>query len=328
MPQSFKTYVIAFGVILGSLPIDANAWSALGHQTSAAIADSYLSSNSRGKVQSILNGESMEKASTWADAIKDSTDWKHTKYYHYKNIPLGETYLDDLQTLTESKRERGDIIRALLRAEDIIVDKKTSPSDRKNALRFYIHLLGDLHQPLHAGFVHDSGGNSVSVTWYGYKTNLHSLWDRSLLLTYGKIHFPTANLYSPQDLAASFSPVSTSTLKKWSKGSYEDWLNEAIVYRDEAYKNLKATNDAYYAAHAKTLEMQLHKAGYRMALLLEELLAKVPSLTDSNMSLRSNILSIIGSQNSNFDTVLELHAFVGFRFYEAADDDPHDDCHD
>lgn len=328
MLQSLKTFVIAFGVIWGTLPSDAKAWSSLGHQTSASIAYSYLSASTKTKIHSILNGETMEKASTWPDSIKSSSDWKHTKYYHYKNLPAGETYLDDLEMLTDSKRERGDIIRALLRAEDLMVNSNTTPADRKNALRFYIHLLGDLHQPLHAGFVKDVGGNTVSVTWYGTKTNLHSLWDRALLLSYGKIHFPNLEYYSPQDLASSFAPVNSTTLGQWRKGSYDDWLNEAIYYRDEAYKNLKASNDAYYAAHAKTMEQQLHKAGYRMAKLLEELLGKLPAVTDANMVLRANILSIIGTQNVDFDTTLELNSSVAFRFYEASDDHHDDDCGD
>lgn len=324
MRQSLKTLVIAFGVVWGSLPSNAKAWSSLGHQTSASIAYSYLSPSAKAKVEAILSGETMEKASTWPDAIKGAADWKHTKYYHYKNIPEGENYLDDLESLSDSKRERGDIIRALLRAEDLIVQKNTTATDKKNALRFFIHLLGDLHQPLHAGFVKDVGGNTVSVTWYGTKTNLHALWDRSLLLTYGRIHFPDLEYYSPQDLAASFAPASTSTLNQWRKGSYEDWLNEAIYYRDEAYKNLKASSDDYYAAHKKTLELQLHKGGYRMAKLLEELVAQMPAPTKSNMPLRSEILSIIGVQNSDFETNLELGPAPKFVFYEQ--DTHEDDC--
>lgn len=319
--------MIAFGVIWGSLPSNAKAWSSLGHQTSASIADSYLSPSTKTKVHTILNGETMERASTWPDAIKGVNEWKHTKYYHYKNLPAGGNYLNDLESLSQSKRERGDMVRALLHAEDLLVNPKTSPADRKNALRFFIHLLGDLHQPLHAGFVHDVGGNTVSITWYGETTNLHALWDRSLLLSYARKHFPNVDYYSPQDLGASFAPASASTLKQWRKGSYEDWLNEAIIYRDQAYKNLKVANDAYYAAHARTMEQQIHKAGYRMAQILEELMAKEPAPTHANLALRSEILNIIGFQNGNFDTSIELHTSTRFRFYESSDDHE-DDCGD
>ncbi|MCC6138511.1 MAG: hypothetical protein IT287_07745, partial [Bdellovibrionaceae bacterium] len=90
--------------------------------------------------------------------------------------------------------------------------------------------------------------------------------------------------------------------------------------------NLKASNDNYYKYHVDTLEMQLHKAGYRMAVLLESLVAKKPTLPTQNLLLRTTILNIIGTSQTDFNADLELDAFTSFRFYSSYEDDAHDEC--
>lgn len=324
-----KVFSVAIMTGFISLPQPARAWSFLGHQTAAVIALEYLSPKATKELEIILNGEAIEKAATWPDSIRSKPEWKHAKYYHYKNLSPGDDYFSDLKNSVISKRDRSDVVRALLHAEDVIIDPTTTARDRKNALRFFIHLIADLHQPLHAGFYSDSGGNSYSMPWYGVKTNLHSVWDGKLLQSYGKIQFPTEKTYDPRALAQSFKAVSGGTLLQWKKGSYVDWLNESISIRDEAYSNVKIPSDSYYAAHIDSVEVQLQKAGFRLALLLESLLAKTPTLPSNNLSLRKSILTIIGLNEVNFNTDLELDAFTLFRFDSSyRDDDAHADCQD
>lgn len=319
----------AFVVGWGILPSTALAWSNLGHQTIAIIAQDYLSEDAKAQLKKILNGQAIEKAASWPDAVKQVDDWKHSKYYHYKNLPEGADYFTDLKSLSESKAARGDIVRALLHAEDLIVAPGTNAIDRKNAMRFFIHLIGDLHQPLHVGFVKDVGGNLVKMNWNGVKTNLHAVWDRQILLTYGKKNLLPTEYYTPVDVANSFKDVSTTTLGQWRNGDYVDWLNESIVLRDAAYVNLTATTENYYKTHVKTMELQIHKAGYRLAVILEGLLAKFPTTSKNNSVLRSEILSIIGAKHTDFNTDMELTSMNPFRFYEPIQDEDHDhgdDC--
>lgn len=320
--------MFAFVVGGGILPSIAQAWSNLGHQTIAVIAKENLSPEAKARLDLYLQGQTIEKAASWADAVKDADGWKHAKYYHYKNLPDKTDYFTDLKNLSESKRARGDVLRALLHAEDVIVSPGSTTVDRRNALRFFIHLMGDLHQPLHIGFISDVGGNLVKMNWDGYKTNLHAVWDRSLLLTYGKKHLLPTEYYAPADMAAAFPKPDTMTLAKWRNGNYLDWLNESVKFRDTAYLNLKDSSTNYYKVHAKTMEMQILKAGYRLAMLLEELLKDYPAKSKANLKLRTDVLDVIGHENTDFNIDMQLGSMMAFRFYDYYDEaTAHDDCH-
>lgn len=328
MHYVFRSLMIAFVVGGGIKPSTAQAWSSLGHQTIAALAKEQLSPETKAKLDLYLQGQTIEKAASWADAVKDADGWKHAKYYHYKNLPEKTDYFTDLRGLAPSKRARGDVLRALLHAEDVIVSPGSTTVDRKNALRFFIHLVGDLHQPLHIGFISDVGGNLVKMNWDGEKTNLHAVWDRSMLLTFGKKYLLPTEYYAPGDVAKALPKPTTMELAKLRQGNYLDWLNESVSFRDSAYANIKDTTVNYYKTHELTMATQMVKAGYRLAMLLEELLRDYPSKSKANLLLRNDILDVIGHENADFNIDMQLGSMMAFRFYDYYEEaTPHDeDC--
>lgn len=302
-------------------PQKSLAWGNLGHQIIGLIAEDHLSTNTKKRLQLMLSGESIEKASNWPDAIRNKEEWKHAKYYHYKSIPRDEDYFSDLKKISESQRIRGDILRALLRAEDILAKPGFSELDKKNAVRFFIHFLGDLHQPLHVGFPNDSGGNSISINWNGANTNLHSVWDKHMLYTYGEMQLPQITRPTAREIINSFKTIESSLLIKWKKGSYMDWLNESIRLRNAAYINIQTSNDNYYREHTATIQEQLQKAGYRLAQTLEILLGSTPQITTANKNVRESILNIIGTKYTDFQIDLQLGPSPSFRMYSSPYED-------
>lgn len=320
----FLSLTLVCGVL--STPSFSFAWSVLGHKIVGKIAEQQLTPQTKKKFSDILDGESVETAAAWPDAVKDSAPWKHTKGYHYKNIDANVDYFSDLTSANTSKRRKGDLVLALLRAEDILRDTQTTKEQKKNALRFFIHFFADLHQPLHAGYYGDSGGNAVPVTWYGVKTNLHSLWDNKLIISFLNTTFPNETKIPIDEIIASMHKPSASVINSWNKRYYVDWLNEAITMRDLTYKNIKSVNDTYYQTHIDTVIEQMQKGGHRLAYLLENVLngKTVPE----HMALKQKILGIIGPDQTDFGVSLDSASTrsINFVTVDALSDDSSHDC--
>lgn len=296
MLRSLKLFSLTLVCGAVSTPASSRAWSMLGHQITAKIAEQQLTSGTQKKLNIILSGDSIEELAAWPDYVKDSNEWKHTKGYHYKNIEANIDYFTDLQNSSAGKRKKADLILALLHAEDLIRNPSTSASDRKKALAFFIHFFADLHQPLHAGYANDSGGNSIAVNWYGTKTNLHSLWDNKLITSYLKFTFPGTSSTSTEDIVASFHKPSPKVITNWNKKYYVDWLNEALTMRDTTYENIKSVSDNYYQMHIGTVVMQLQKGGYRLAQMLEQILNTPTQYSSEQLALRQKVLKILCNQ--------------------------------
>lgn len=159
----------AGAVALGS---PAHAWGPIGHRITGAIADENLSGVTRAQVQLLLGSEDLAQASTWPDEMRSdpSEFWQKTAGpWHYVTVPNGIEY-EAPDTPPE-----GDAMTALARFTETLRDPKASQDDKRLALRFIVHIIGDLHQPLHAGNGTDRGGNDFKVTWFGKSTNLHSV---------------------------------------------------------------------------------------------------------------------------------------------------------
>jgi len=146
---------------------------------------------------------------------------------------------------------------------------QTLPADqRRTALYFLIHLVGDLHQPLHVGRDEDAGGNKIVVYWFDRKTNLHSLWD-NMLIEYQQ--------YSYTEYANLLNTREPDQVKTWQASPLEDWFYESHVISDSIYA--ASPNEAklgykYNFQFQKILDEQLLKGGVRLAALLNQVLSK------------------------------------------------------
>src|SRR4051794_30618368 len=207
---------------LALLPSPALAWGKTGHRVVAAIADTQLSGLSRANVEEILGpGESLDEAANWPDEMRSAPGdfWRKTATpWHYVTLS-GIVY--------DHAPPEGDALQALDHFSAVLRDPNASREDKQLALRFVIHLVGDLHQPLHVGKCCDKGGNDVKVTFFGKPTNLHAVWDSSL---------PDEEQLSYSELAAKLERhLSDRQLIDWWDINPRDWISESGELRDTIY---------------------------------------------------------------------------------------------
>ena len=160
------------------LPSPAAAWGQLGHRVIGELADERISGRTRAEIELILGEEGLAESSTWADEQRSNPAefWQEEAGpYHYVTVPEGLMY-DDI-----GPPEEGDALSALARFAEIVRNPSATQDEKALALRFIIHIVGDVHQPLHAGNGEDRGGNDVRALWFGDETNLHSVWDSLMI---------------------------------------------------------------------------------------------------------------------------------------------------
>jgi hypothetical protein len=259
-------------------PSPALAWGKTGHRVVAAIADTQLSGLARAHVREILGpGESLTDAANWPDEMRSDPAmfWQKTATpWHY--VTLNGIVYDHAPS-------EGDALEALDHFSKILKDPAASLADKQTALRFVIHLVGDVHQPLHVGKCCDRGGNDVKVTWFGKPTNLHAVWDSQLV---------DEEQLSFSELAAKLERhLSDRQLIAWWDINPRDWISESGEYRDTLYPTaadmpkkvekvkkgepvLPALSYSYVYRFTPLMEQRLSQAGVRLAAYLNVLFAE------------------------------------------------------
>ncbi len=239
-------------------PRHAAAWGREGHRAIARIAEARLGREARRAARQLLGGRSLADASTWADEIRASPAWRSTSPWHYVNVEDDETYQ------TSPKSPGGDAIQALEHMRQVLGDPSQPRRNRAEALRFVIHLVGDLHQPLHFGRRSDRGGNGVAVRWFGKPTNLHAIWDSRMVRT----------LASNDRKLAAMAPVPSDAIAlQWQRDPVLAWTGESFAYREKLYRIGKGDLGQPYAnLHGPFLKRRIAQAGVRLAAILEEAL--------------------------------------------------------
>jgi hypothetical protein len=252
-------------LLLSSLLIlstSAFGWGPEGHSLIARIADSQLTPAARRRVVEILGPDkTMSSVASWADEVRHTRT--ETGSWHFVNIPNDKSHLD-----MERDCAKGDcIISAIIRFRQVMKDPATPVEQRREALMFLIHFIGDLHQPLHSSDNHDRGGNSVPVLFHDRQTNLHSVWDSGLL----------GRLAPEEGLFPVLSLESAKRRKSWSKGTVTEWAEESHkVGRKLAYGKLPKVpqstpiliDAAYETAADPAIRQQIERAGARLAMVL------------------------------------------------------------
>lgn len=252
------------GLALALSPTAAFAWGKTGHRVIGAIAQRHLTPQAAAGVKRILGVETLAEASTWPDFMRsDPSDfWQHqASPWHYVTVPQGKTYAQ------VGAPPEGDAVTALTRFSAIVRDRKATFADKKLALRFITHLVGDLHQPLHAGNGTDKGGNDVSVTFAGKPTNLHAVWDSGLVdeeqLSYSEMADWLGARITPHDVTV------------WSTTNPGVWITESATLRDRIYpaKGETSLSFRYVFDHSAQMELRLEQGGVRLAAYLNRLFA-------------------------------------------------------
>lgn len=172
------TLIITLALI--TLSTTAQALGADGHRIVAELAQQQLSTSALKETRRLLgNGPDTDLAdiSNWADEIREQPTWRWTSRWHYLNFPRGDCRYDAQRDCRDGRC----IVAAISEQVGILADRKRSDDERGQALRFVVHFIGDIHQPLHAGFGDDRGGNTFQVFYIGRGSNLHALWDGGIL---------------------------------------------------------------------------------------------------------------------------------------------------
>jgi len=284
MPIRVRVAAVAALVLL--LPSPALAWGKTGHRVVAAIADTQLSGLARAHVREILGqGESLDEAANWPDEMRSDPAqfWQKTSTpWHYVTVN-GITY--------DHAPSEGDALEALNHFKRVLQDPKADLADKQLALRFVIHIVGDLHQPLHVGKCCDRGANDVKVTWFGKPTNLHAVWDSALV---------DDEQLSFSELAAKLERhISDKQLIAWWDINPRDWISESAEYRDSLYPTaadmpkpkkgekvkkgqpvLPDLSYSYVYRFTPLMEQRLSQAGVRLAAYLNWVFAEPQALPE------------------------------------------------
>ncbi len=243
----------------------AFAWGRMAHRASAKLADSRLSPHTRAMIRQLLEpGESLADASTWAD--EHNREIRGSTYWHFVNVPIWATRYD-----SRDCRPQGCVISKIAEFKATLLDQSAPLARRRMALRFLVHLVQDVHQPMHVADRNDRGGNAVQLRYGRYdNTNLHQVWDSGLL----------SRAYRNEDdlMRHLESLAKRPEAKDWLSGGPEDWANESLLVGRHAYEipgsdaTLRAGDSigrAYEQENAPRAADRLARSGVRLAAMLE-----------------------------------------------------------
>ncbi len=244
-------------------PAAAHGWGPVAHRIVARLAASRLSPAARRETARLLDGRTLADVSFWADEIRN--DRPETYRWHFVDIPRrARTYRPARDC---RPTPRGDcIVAAVERQRAVLADRTAGLRRRTEALKFLVHLIGDLHQPLHCADDHDGGGNDVAVVFLGRPDNLHAVWDSGLLAA-SRVG-ETARL---RRLAAWIhgreAALGAGTVVDWALASHRAAVVHAYVLPPD-----HRLGPAYVAANLPVVDHQLALAAVRLARLLNEAL--------------------------------------------------------
>jgi hypothetical protein len=259
--------VLVLSPLLLLFPHPAFPWGSIGHRVVGRIAESHLSEAAARGVAAILGAESLAQAATWPDEIRSDPAWDRAQFWHFVSLDDGETYE------TAAKDLRGDVVEAICRFTKVLQDPQAAAEDKVEALRFLVHFVGDVHQPLHVGRRADRGGNEVLVTWFDKKTSLHVVWDEKII---------EAEKLSFSELAEFIDHPTPAEIRTWQAASVLDWVRESMEVRARVYAIGNAKLEYLYAyQNAPLVKRRLLQAGVRLAGRLNALFEPAgPSIPD------------------------------------------------
>lgn len=269
----FKNLLFTISILL--ISPEAFSWGKTGHRIVGEIAQRNLSVEAQKGVKDLLGDEDLSRVATYADEIRSNRKYDYTSPWHYTSIPSGKTYFD------QKRNQGGDVIEALFRFEEALRDVKGSKEDKAFALKFMVHTMGDLHQPLHVGLAEDRGGNSVRLKWFKTETNLHALWDENIV---------DFEQLSYTEYANYLNHFTAQEKKDLVKGTFIDWARESQELRGLVYDTGGSENVGYEYHHKikPTMELRLRQAGLRLANLLNSIFKK-ETLDKDYVSLRQKV---------------------------------------
>jgi hypothetical protein len=253
-------------------PAGASAWGTEGHIIVAEIAEQYLEPAAAQHVRELLalqNATHLTDVANWADQIR--RERPETAPWHFVDIPVhpapitGVEDVDGYLAARDCSMQRC-IVAQIDRLMVELQQKREVTWPRLEALKFVVHFMGDIHQPLHAADDHDRGGNDDAVVFMGRRSNLHAVWDSGILDAAGARG--DERVYAAR-LARSITP---DEFKRWRFGTAAYWADEShkiavnVIYG--TLPHVGALPDGYETVALPIVNEQLEKAGVRLAMVL------------------------------------------------------------
>jgi len=233
-------------------------WGRAGHFITGEVAAAHLTDTARAEVERVLGEQSIAEATVWMDQVRPTDAYRHTADWHWVTVPGDSTYAE------ARKNPNGDLIDALERKITALKTGELSTDEEREALRMVIHLVGDIHQPLHVGTGDDRGGNDVAVTYLGRETNLHRVWDTDMLVSWNDDY---------QHWAAAINHPTEELVAAWQRATVRRWAEESVSYRGVVYDlpEDKVIGWEYRNRALPIVEQRLLQAGVRMAGVLNDI---------------------------------------------------------
>jgi len=263
-----RFFCFALCLAVFAAPFSARAWGPTGHRMVGALAADELTPAARREIARLLQGEpdpTLAGIANWADELRDHPPaddpdiGKRTSRWHYVNLAE-----DDCGYEPPKHCPNGDcVIEAITRQRALLADRNQPDAVRLRALKFLVHFVGDAHQPLHAGYARDRGGNTFQLQVDGRGTNLHAIWDSGLLGDIGAPRLLRELRRMPLPLEAGRDAGDPAA---WARASCR------IVLRQGFYPPGAKLPATYVPLWRPVAEMQLRIAGHRLAELLNDAL--------------------------------------------------------
>jgi hypothetical protein len=257
-----KKVVLALA-LLAALPLRLWAWGVEGHRAIGLIAEHHLTPKARQQVQTLLGTQTLALVSTQPDEMRYLPEYKETAPWHYVNTEMGLAHDPYLQAVKgQAGANAYNILVAKIKE---MKDPSKTREQRAEALIFVVHIVGDVHQPMHTGRAEDKGGNDVKMTYRGKDTNLHSLWDSGLLDYQGLTY---------TEMGQQYSVLPDAQRKHWqATADPGEWLFESYTIAGKLYAEAAQNPNPdfrYYPAHADIVKQRIQQAGVRLAAVLNE----------------------------------------------------------
>ena len=281
--------------LMAALPASASAWGHEGHHLVLRLAEKRLTPAARQRIQSILQNEPranncaggdhstlglMLCGGMWPDTSRNTTH-KNTYNWHFVDISLDETNYEESRDCAPDERGKCGLF-GLDRALRIVKGELNDPKiSRAQALMFILHIVGDLHQPLHT-VLDGGGGNSHKVVYFDVFTDMHKVWDTKLI----ESHMFREGIEVPEYANVLAQQINSAAAASFAQNDRERWVLEAhraaidiaygkrpaqktATHNGRKYHSLRST---YFGHGIKAVETQLKRGGVRLANLLNETL--------------------------------------------------------
>lgn len=255
---------LVFSNALLFLSVLLTSFGSVGHRSVGKIAENNLTPKAKSAVETLLGNETLAGVSTWADEVRSQPEYRSTASWHFLNLPLGLDY-KQFEGQVEGMNN-GNVYSALINAEHDLINPAITREKKIEALKFLVHFVGDMHQPMHISSAEDKGGNTIQLNYNGKGTNLHSLWDSKLVDKQGLTF---------EQIAEGAKP-SNKQVAQWQKGPQLKWAWESYQISSKLYAEVdtmksRSINEEYYKRHMPIINLRIQQAGIRLAAILNEI---------------------------------------------------------